>query len=197
MRGVLAWLVCVAPALLPAQTPLTVAQHIALGDSAHAALVPAQALAHFRAAYAIDTSNYEVLWKTGRELVDIAKQIEGEDDSSRHRRDSLYMAARAFGEAAVRRNPGIASSLSSVPPVWPSPRPDIIGTATPHAATSGASTSDTLSPTPPVECLSTRGVAHPSKASRDPEASIASVSAASSWRSSPRNTTAMSRAAIW
>jgi len=50
MRGVLAWLVCVAPALLPAQTPLTVAQHIALGDSAHAALVPAQALAHFRAA---------------------------------------------------------------------------------------------------------------------------------------------------
>ena len=106
MRGVLAWLVCVAPALLPAQTPLTVAQHIALGDSAHAALVPAQALAHFRAAYAIDTSNYEVLWKTGRELVDIAKQIEGEDDSSRHRRDSLYMAARAFGEAAVRRNPG-------------------------------------------------------------------------------------------
>src|SRR5947208_4010563 len=106
MRGVLAWLVCVAPALLPAQTPLTVAQHLALGDSAHAALVPAQALAHFRAAYAIDTSNYEVLWKTGRELVDIAKQIEGEDDSSRHRRDSLYMEARAFGEAAVRRNPG-------------------------------------------------------------------------------------------
>ena len=106
MRGVLAWLVCVAPALLPAQTPLTVAQQIALGDSAHAALVPAQALAHFRAAYAIDTSNYEVLWKTARELVDIAKQIEGEDDSSRHRRDSLYMAARAFGEAAVRRNPG-------------------------------------------------------------------------------------------
>src|SRR3989449_6079107 len=56
------------------------------------------------------------------------------------------------------------SSLSRVPPVWPSPRPDIIGTATPHAATSGASTSDTLSPTPPVECLSTRGVAHESNA---------------------------------
>ncbi len=26
------------------------------------------------------------------------------------------------------RNPGIASSLSSVPPVWPSPRPLIMGT---------------------------------------------------------------------
>src|SRR5438445_173642 len=32
------------------------------------------------------------------------------------------------------RKPGIASSLSSVPPVCPSPRPDIIGTATPQAA---------------------------------------------------------------
>jgi hypothetical protein len=36
------------------------------------------------------------------------------------------------------RNPGIDSSLSTVPPVWPSPRPLIIGTATPHAATIGA-----------------------------------------------------------
>ncbi len=36
------------------------------------------------------------------------------------------------------RNPGIDSSLSSVPPVWPRPRPDIIGTTTPHAAASGA-----------------------------------------------------------
>ena len=32
-----------------------------------------------------------------------------------------------------------------------------MGTATPHAATSGPSTSETLSPTPPVECLSMRG----------------------------------------
>ena len=42
-----------------------------------------------------------------------------------------------------------------MPPVWPSPRPEIIGTGTPHAATIGARISDTLSPTPPVECLST------------------------------------------
>ena len=82
-------------------------------------------------------------------------------------------------DSAVRK-PGIASSLSSVPPVWPRPRPDIIGTATPHAATSGASTSDTLSPTPPVECLSTRGVGHESNVRRWPEASMASVRAASS-----------------
>ena len=47
------------------------------------------------------------------------------------------------------------SSLSSVPPVWPSPRPDIIGTTTPAAAASGATMRLVLSPTPPVECLST------------------------------------------
>src|SRR5207237_262327 len=105
--------------------------------------------------------------------------------------------ARSSASDRPVRNPGMASSLSSVPPVWPRPRPDIIGTATPHAATRGASTSDTLSPTPPVECLSTRGVDHESKEIRWPEASIASVRAASSGRSSPRSSTAISSADIW
>ena len=61
------------------------------------------------------------------------------------------------GLNAVRK-PLIDSSLSSVPPVCPKPRPDIIGTLTPQAATSGARQRLTLSPTPPVECLSTFGV---------------------------------------
>src|SRR5581483_6704518 len=52
------------------------------------------------------------------------------------------------------RRPGIASSLSAVPPVWPSARPVSITTGRPQAASSGASGSDTLSPTPTVECLS-------------------------------------------
>mmetsp|Transcript_22070 Transcript_22070/g.42893 ORF Transcript_22070/g.42893 Transcript_22070/m.42893 type:complete len:261 (-) Transcript_22070:322-1104(-) len=51
--------------------------------------------------------------------------------------------------------PAIDSSLSNVPPVCPSPRPLIMGTTSPSEATSGASASETLSPTPPVECLST------------------------------------------
>ena len=88
-----------------AQTPLSAAEQIALGDSAYAALAPAQALRHYRAALAIDSSNYQACWKAGRELVDVAKQIEGTDDSSRHLRDSLYTAARAYGETAVRLNP--------------------------------------------------------------------------------------------
>ena len=54
-------------------------------------------------------------------------------------------------------SPGIDSSLSSVPPVWPRPRPDSFATARPSAAASGANTRVTPSATPPVECLSTVG----------------------------------------
>ena len=50
--------------------------------------------------------------------------------------------------------PGKLSSLSIVPPVCPSPRPDIFAILTPQAATIGQSTRLVLSPTPPVECLS-------------------------------------------
>src|SRR5438876_2870887 len=106
MRGPGSLLICLAvPVLLAGQAQPTVAEHIALGDSAHAALAPQQALGHYRAALALDSLNYEALWKTGRELVDVAKQITGKDDSSKHLRDSLYTAVRGFGEAAVRVNP--------------------------------------------------------------------------------------------
>ena len=70
---------------------------------------------------------------------------------------SRSSCARACASVSAVSKPGIDSSLSSVPPVWPSPRPDIIGTTTPSDAMSGARTMDTLSPTPPVECLSMRG----------------------------------------
>ncbi|HEX9419556.1 MAG TPA: hypothetical protein VGA81_10905, partial [Methylomirabilota bacterium] len=104
----------VVPVLLAAQAPLGVAEHIALGDSAHAALAPQQALGHYRAALAHDSTNYAALWKAGREAVDIAKQIEGKDDSSKQVRDSLYVMARAYGEAAVRVNPNGADGHFTV-----------------------------------------------------------------------------------
>src|SRR5437660_9007421 len=116
MRGVRSLvLVClVGPAALAGQARPTVAEHIALGDSAHAGLAPQQALGHYRAALALDSLNYQALWKAGRELVDIAKQITGKDDSSKHLRDSLYTEARAFGEAAVRVNPSGADGHFTV-----------------------------------------------------------------------------------
>ena len=115
MRGPGSLLICLAvPVLLAGQAQPTVAEHIALGDSAHAALAPQQALGHYRAALARDSTNYAALWKAGREAVDIAKQIAGKDDSSKQVRDSLYAAARAYGEAAVRVNPNGADGHFTV-----------------------------------------------------------------------------------
>ena len=83
------------------------------------------------------------------------------------------------------RHPGIDSSLSRVPPVCPRPRPESWGTAAPHAATSGARMSEILSPTPPVECLSTVGRDSPPKSRRSPDSIIRSVHVFSSRSLSP------------
>ncbi len=89
------------------------------------------------------------------------------------------------------------SSLSSVPPVWPRPRPDIIGTGTPQAAASGARISDVLSPTPPVLCLSTFTPGRSRRSTRRPECTIASVSHAVSSGVMPRRRMAISSADAW
>ncbi len=94
------------------------------------------------------------------------------------------------------RHPEMDSNLSSVPPVWPSPRPDSWGTAAPQAATSGARGNVILSPTPPVECLSTVGRGRPLKSIVDPDAIIADVHRLSSERVMPRQKMAIARAAI-
>ena len=94
------------------------------------------------------------------------------------------------------RQPGIDSSLSSVPPVWPSPRPESCGTAAPQAATSGASGNVMRSPTPPVECLSANGRPTPERSSRSPEAIIAAVHRVVSRRPMPLSSTAIASAAI-
>ena len=88
------------------------------------------------------------------------------------------------------------SSLSRVPPVWPRPRPDIIGTAMPQAATMGASGMLILSPTPPVECLSTFGAGMCPSSSTSPEPSMASVHGANSSVEKPLMKMAMSSEAI-
>ena len=55
----------------------------------------------------------------GRDLGRLADQAEARSPAA---------PARKSLEAEPTSKPGIASSLSSVPPVWPSPRPEIIGT---------------------------------------------------------------------
>ena len=91
-------------------------------------------------------------------------------------------------------SPANDSSLSSVPPVKPRPRPESLATATPSAATSGTTISESLSPTPPVLCLSTTGRPMAPRSSMRPEVAIRSVRSASSWRSRPWQQTAISQA---
>jgi hypothetical protein len=95
------------------------------------------------------------------------------------------------------RIPGIDSSLSSVPPVWPSPLPLIFAIGTPQAATSGASTSVVVSATPPVECLSTFVPGIDERSTTLPERTIASVSHTVSPAERPFRYAAMSHADIW
>lgn len=71
--------------------------------------------------------------------------------------------------------PGMDSSLSKVPPVCPSPRPDSCGTAAPKETTRGMRGRVILSPTPPVECLSVVGLPSLVKFMRSPEAMMALV----------------------
>ena len=77
------------------------------------------------------------------------------------------------------------------------PRPLTIGTFTPQAATSGATASEVLSPTPPVECLSTFVPGMSERSRTSPERSMAPVRACSSGSLIPRKKTAMQKAAIW
>ena len=78
----------------------------------------------------------------------------------------------------------------------PSPRPDSCGTATPQAATRGASGRVILSPTPPVECLSAVGRDSEEKSSRSPLAIMAAVHREISSRLIPLSRIAMARADI-
>jgi hypothetical protein len=79
----------------------TAANHIALGDSA-GLKHPDVALRHYQAALASDSLSYEANWKAARAIADVAKQIQGNADSLKHRRDSLYAVGRTYAERAIR-----------------------------------------------------------------------------------------------
>lgn len=75
--------------------------HLALGDSA-GSMHPDVALRHYQAALAADSTSYEANWKAARAIADVAKQIQGNADSLKRRRDSLYTVGRTYAERAIR-----------------------------------------------------------------------------------------------
>ena len=93
--------------------------------------------------------------------------------------------------------PGIDSILSTVPPVKPSPLPDIFATGIPSEATIGNNIIDTLSPTPPVLCLSTTFSPNSDKSSTSPEFAILNVKSYNSKSLIPFIKIAIINAAAW
>jgi len=75
--------------------------HIAVGDSA-GLMHPDVQLRHYQAALAGDSLSYEANWKAARAIADVAKQIQGNADSLKRRRDSLYSVGRGYAERAIR-----------------------------------------------------------------------------------------------
>ena len=92
--------------------------------------------------------------------------------------------------------PGMDSNLSSVPPVWPKPRPLSFAKVAPQAATIGPKTKDVLSPTPPVLCLSTFTPFKLERSSVSPECSIKSVKLITSSSVIPLNKIAIAIALV-
>jgi tetratricopeptide (TPR) repeat protein len=88
-------------AAVPARAQ-SAAEHIALGDRAHAAMDASGALKHYEAAIAADPKSYEALWKAAREAVDL-----GEFNSDEER-DRLYTEAEQYARRAVEANPNDA-----------------------------------------------------------------------------------------
>src|SRR5688572_16237841 len=81
------------------------ADHVALGDSA-GPMHPDVALRHYQAALAADSTSYAANWKAARAIGDVAKQIQGNADSLKNRRDSLYSLGRIYAERAIRADSG-------------------------------------------------------------------------------------------
>ena len=72
------------------------AEHIALGDQAYDRMEAPQALEHYEAALAVDSTNYEALWKSAREYADLA-----EYESDEAKRKEMYATAERLARRAV------------------------------------------------------------------------------------------------
>ncbi len=82
-----------------APPPLTAAEHIALGIAAPEGMDPEGALAHYQAALALDSLDYEATWRAAFALLNIGKRVP--DDSQSAWRDTLYARAERLARRAV------------------------------------------------------------------------------------------------
>jgi tetratricopeptide (TPR) repeat protein len=100
-RIILAAAICLSWAPLAAQGN----DHVARGDEAYSALRPVEAVAHYEAAIAVDSTGYEALWKASRSLADLA-----EYDPDKEKRAAMYRRAEQLARRAVAVNPSDAEA---------------------------------------------------------------------------------------
>ena len=79
--------------------------HVIRGDEAYAALKPVDAIAHYEAAVAQDSSSYDALWKASRSLADVA-----EYEPDKAKRADMYRRAERLARRAVQVNPDDAEA---------------------------------------------------------------------------------------
>lgn len=89
-----------AAAALPVRAQ-DVAGHIAAGEAARCRRNADEALAHFRAALALDSMHYDALWHASQSLVDVGRLLPASQSA---RRDSLYAQAADLARRAVAVN---------------------------------------------------------------------------------------------
>lgn len=99
------YLVVSAGILLAAQAAgaQSIASRIAQGDSAHTAMSPAFALAHYKAALTADSMSYEALWKASRDAIDL-----GEFNQDAAQREAYFIEGEKYARRAVGANPNDA-----------------------------------------------------------------------------------------
>lgn len=98
-RRVLPFAVASLLAALPAGAQ-SAAQHIAMGDSLHAAMNPAAALKHYEAALAVDPKNYDALNGAARDAVDV-----GEFEGNKDTRSALFATGERYARRAIEVDP--------------------------------------------------------------------------------------------
>lgn len=96
---------CGIPDALPAQAPATFAEAMAAGTRASEAHRSAQALSHFEAAIALDSTSAIARWKAAREAVDL-----GEVERDAPARKAWYERATAHARKAVALAPDDAEA---------------------------------------------------------------------------------------
>ena len=78
----------------------TAREHVATGDSLHAAMDPAAALKHYEAALVADPKDYDALIKASRDAVDV-----GEFADKKETKTQMYRTGELYARRAVEVNP--------------------------------------------------------------------------------------------